>query len=290
MAALAGKVAIVAGASRGAGRGIARALGEAGATVYVVGRTTRANARQDVAGTVDETAAEVSARGGRGIAVRVDCSSEDEVAALFDRVRREHGRLDVLAASVWGGSDAYASAQEQMAAWGRPFWEDPAGLWTHMMDSGPRAYYLLAVQAARTMVPARSGLIAGVTDGVLEGADPAAYGGQLVWDLAHGCINRLVQGVGSELAPHGVAAVALMPGFMRTERVLAALATEEMKKMMRFDASESVEYLGRAVAALAADPQASRKSGRVHFVADLAREYGFTDVDGRQPPRFNPFG
>lgn len=291
---LAGRVAVVAGASRGAGRGIACALGDAGATVYVTGRTTRGGPRprDGAPGTIEDTAGEVTARGGRGIAVRVDHTREDEVAALFARVARDHGRLDVLATAVWGGHDGHATFDEAMAAGQQPFWAQPDGQWARTMDAGPYAYYLAAVHAMRLMAPRKAGLIVGVTDYYFDGApDDPAGGGQMLDVLAHRVIERLQRAMSVDATPAGIAVVTLMPGFMRTERVELYLdGNERLKKAFRYDLSESPEYLGRAVAALAADRQATAKSGAVCFVADLAREYGFTDVDGRQPPRFAPFG
>ncbi len=289
---LEGRVAVVAGASRGAGRGIALALGEAGATVYVAGRTVRGGpAPSDGApGTIDETAEEVSARGGIGIPVRADCTVEDEVAALFDRVDREQGRVDVLANAVWGGADLFHSFDDWMSAWSRPFWEQSLSQWDTQMTAGPYAYFLASYHAARRMAAQGRGLIVGVTDGVFEGPlpDPPPQA-PLLWDSAHHTINRMMSGMATEARPHGIAVITLMPGFMRTERVLRGVTTEELKKMFRFDLSESPEYIGRAVASLAADPDVLAKTGNIHFVGDLAGEYGFTDVDGRRIPRFNPF-
>jgi NAD(P)-dependent dehydrogenase (short-subunit alcohol dehydrogenase family) len=293
MRSLEGRVAVVGGASRGAGRGIALALGEAGATVYVVGRTTRGGPRprDGAPGTVDDTADEVTRRGGVGIPVRADCTSEPDVSALFERIEREQERLHVVACAVWGAADATASTAEALANWGKPFWELPAAEWTHMMTAGPFAYYLLAHRAAPLLAKSRGGLVVGVTDGFVEGQAADAYHGQLVWDLAHTCINRLMLAIAAEGRRHKIAALALMPGFMRTERVVRHIGDDEkLKKMFRFDASETPEYLGRAVSALAADPRVARKSGKVWFVADLASEYGFTDVDGKRIPRFKPFG
>jgi NAD(P)-dependent dehydrogenase (short-subunit alcohol dehydrogenase family) len=290
---LGGKVAVVAGASRGAGRGIALALGEAGATVYVVGRTTRGGPKpaDNAPGTVEDTAEEVTARGGAGIAVRADCTSGADVAAVFERVKREQGKVDVLANAVWGAADAApASMDDWMASWSRPFWELPTDQWRHMMNGGPYAYYLTSWHATQLMAAAGKGLIVGITDGVVEGLNVEDTGGQLIWDLAHACINRLLQRMALETKRRDVAVVTLMPGFMRTERVLAAMTTDELKKMFGFDKSESVEYVGRAVAALAADVNVMQKTGKIHFVGDLAQEYGFTDVDGRTIPRFNPVG
>jgi NAD(P)-dependent dehydrogenase (short-subunit alcohol dehydrogenase family) len=285
-------VAVVTGASRGAGRGIALALGEARATVYVLGRTTRSGpAPTDGApGTIEDTAEAVTARGGTGIAVRVDCTVEADVAAVFARVNKDQGKLDILANAVWGAADMPQSMEDFLESWSRPFWEQPAGQWQGMMMAGPYAYFLASSQAAQLMAKQGKGLIVGVTDGMLEGMPEGEYQGPLLWDLAHACINRMLLGMAIEGKPHGITAISLMPGFMRTERVEMNLKTEEMKKQFRYDLSESPEYLGRAVAALAGDPNVAAKTGKVHFVADLAKEYGFTDIDGRQVPRFNPKG
>lgn len=289
-------IAVVAGASRGAGRGIAVALGEAGATVYVAGRTTRGGSPplDGAPGTIDDTADEITARGGVGIAVRTDCTVEAEVASLFARVQRDHGRVDLLANAVWGAADGFTSMEDWMASWSKPFWELPVSDWTNMMTGGPFAYYLMATYAARAMAASGGGLVVGVTDGYIEGADQDSfegYFGQLIWGLAHRSINYLMKGLSVEGKKHHIAAVTLMPGFMRTERVMKVMANDaKLQKRMRYDLSETPEYLGRAVAALAADRRVARKSGQICFVADLAQEYGFTDADGKQIPRFNPFG
>jgi NAD(P)-dependent dehydrogenase (short-subunit alcohol dehydrogenase family) len=291
------RVAVVAGASRGAGKGIALALGDAGATVYVAGRTSVHGAppADGAPGTVEQTAEEVSARGGRGIAVPTDCTDQAQVAALFERVAAEQKRLDLLANAVWGAADAgSASMDDWMAAWSKPFWEQPSAAWQHMMGAGPYAYFLTSWHAARLMATQGRGLIVGVTDLHSEAspgaADDGVGGGQLLWGLSHQCINLLMKGMAAEAKKKKIAVITLMPGFMRTERVVRAMATEKVKKQMGFAHSESTEYLGRAVAALASDPKIAAKSGKIHFVADLAKEYGFTDVDGREIPRFNPFG
>ncbi|MEX2281765.1 MAG: oxidoreductase, partial [Gemmatimonadota bacterium] len=177
-----------------------------------------------------------------------------------------------------------------------PFWEQPAAAWQHMMNGGPYAYFLASYHALRLMAPQKRGVIVGVTDGIMDGVSDEVlsggitgeYHGQLVWTLAHEVINRLMYGISAEAKAHKVAVITLMPGFMRTERVEQYLNTEKLRKMMRYDLAESTEYLGRAVAALAGDSKVLKKTGRIHFVADLAKEYGFTDVDGRQVPRFNP--
>lgn len=293
------KVAVVAGASRGAGKGIALALGEAGATVYVAGRTSRTSPpRADgLPGTVEDTAEEVTKLGGKGIAVQTDCTNEEAVAALFDHVEREQGRLDVLANAVSGGGDAYPTLEFWMEQMKRPFWEHDLSLWHYNMMAGPYAYYLATCHAARIMAKDRRGLIVGVTDfihadaseDVLLARDMGAYdtGGMMLPDLAHVCINRLMRAMSVELEKYNIAAITLMPGFMQTEAVLQVMTTDELKKQYRFDLSESPRYIGRGVAALTADPNVIAKTGRIHFVADLAKEYGFTDVDGRYIPRFN---
>lgn len=282
---LKGSVAVVTGASRGAGRGIALALGGAGATVYVTGRTARGGPKppDDAPGTIEETADEVSARGGVGIPIRVDHTVEAEVTTLFERVRREQEKIDVLTNAVWGGSEIFMQMN-----WNRPFWEQPLEGWRQMMLAGAYAYLLASRHAAKLMAARRKGLIVHVTDSIPP--DGTGYRGHIFWDLSHECMNRMALGMSLEAKRHGITVVALNPGFMRTERVQMHLKTEQMKKAYRFDKSESTEYIGRAVAALAADPKAPAKTGRLLWVADLAREYGFTDIDGRYIPRFDPHG
>lgn len=300
MGTLAGTVAVVTGASRGAGRGIAIELGAAGATVYVAGRTTRDGPppRDGAPGTIDDTADAVTAAGGRGIAVRADCTDDAEVAALFARVAHEQPGLDVLANAVWGAADAADSTEEALATWGRPFWELPTASWHHHMDAGPRAYYLASVHAARLMAPRKRGLIVGLTDGYLDGAADSVlagtslgeYNGALMWDLPHVTIDRLMHDMSVDARKARIAVVTLMPGFMRTERVERTMTSDDVKRRFRYDLSETTAYVGRAVVALAGDRAVLKRTGRIHFVADLAAEYGFTDATGVRVPRFRPFG
>ena len=285
-----GCVAVVTGASRGAGRGIAIELGAAGATVYVTGRSTRAQPattydqilkRSELSalpGNIDETAEDVGALGGRGIAVRCDHTIEKEVAELFARVQREQQRLDVLVNNAWGGHEHFTGVFEA------PFWEHPMELWDAMFDRGVRNHLLASRHAAPIMVKQARGLIVTTTFW-----DRDRYmRGNLFYDLAKASMNRLAFGMAEELRPHGVASLALSPGWMRTEFVLAGHKADESSWRDRpsLARTESPRYIGRAVAALAGDPRVLEKSGRVHRVADLAREYGFTDIDGRQVEAF----
>jgi NAD(P)-dependent dehydrogenase (short-subunit alcohol dehydrogenase family) len=218
-----------------------------------------------------------SARGGQGIPVRADLSNEEEAAALFRRVEQEQGRLDLMVDSAWGAN--------AMAEWSKPFWELSAGIWRDAVATIDAAW-LTSVHAARIMVRQRRGLIVHVTDNLHP--NPSAYRGQILWDLGHEVLNRMVTGMSLELKKSQVAVVGLNPGFMRTERVLMHMATEEIKKQFRFDLSESVEYIGRAAAALAGDANVIGKTGQLLWVAELAKEYGFTDIDGRLIPLFDP--
>lgn len=287
---LKGRVAVVTGGSRGAGRGIALELGAAGATVYVTGRSTRVQPAESygrilalseleaLPGSIDETADELTRMGGQGVAVRCDHTQEDEVASLFARVQREQGRLDVLVNNAWGGHETFNGVFEA------PFWEHPFSNWDSMFDRGVRNHLLASRFAAPLMVAQKSGLIA-----ITSFWDRDKYlRGNLFYDLAKSAMNRLAFGMAEELRPHGVASLALSPGWMRTEFVLAGHKTDEAHWHERpaLARTESPRYLGRAIAALAGDAGVMQKSGSVHRVADLAREYGFTDIDGRQPEAF----
>lgn len=278
-------VAVVTGASRGAGRGIALELGAAGATVYVTGRSTRTEPAQSygqlmalselkqLPGSIDETAEDVTRAGGRGIAVRCDHTREDDVAALFHRVEKEQGRLDLLVNNAWGGHENFDGVFQA------PFWERPMVHWDSMFDRGVRNHLLASRLAAPMLVRQGKGLIVTTTfwdrDRFMKG--------NLLYDLAKSSMTRLAFGMAQELRSHGVASVAVSPGWMRTEFVLAGHHTDEAhwRERPELAGTESPRYVGRAVAALAADPRIMEKTGRALRVGDLAREYGFTDVDGR---------
>ena len=247
--------------------------------MYVAARTSRHGPKpaDGAPGTVEDTAEQVCARGGQGIPVRADLGNEEETAALFRRVEGEHGRLDLMVDSAWGAN--------YMPEWSRPFWKLSAGVWRDTAATIDTAW-LTSVYAARIMVKQKHGLIIHITDNLHP--DPSAYRGQVLWDLGHEFLNRLVMALSRNLKKSKVAVMGLNPGFMRTERVLMHMTTDAIKKQFRFDLSESPEYVGRAAAALAADPHVMSKTGKLLWAADLAREYGFTDVDGRVIPQFDP--
>lgn len=284
---LRGRVAVVAGATRGAGRGIATMLGEAGATVYVTGRSVRGRpATQGRPETIEETAELVTAGGGLGIAVRVDHTVGGEVKALFERVRQEQGgRLDLLVNDIWGG--------DELTDWGKPFWELSLQDGLLMQDRAVRAHIITSHYGAPLMVARRSGLIVEVTDGVDYG-----YRGNLFYSLAKISAIHLAEAMAADLRRYHVTALAVTPGYLRSEAMLDLYGVTEanwrdgakdevrqdgLKRDPHFIASETPFYVGRAIAALASDPNVAEKTGKTLASWDLAREYGFTDVDGSRP-------
>jgi len=272
---LKGKVAVVTGASRGAGRGIALALGEVGATVYVTGRSVRGESTtENLPGTIEETAEAVTTRGGTGIAVRCDHTVDSDSEELFARVQREQGRIDLLVNNAWGGYE-----QHDYRKFAAPFQEQPLRHWDGMFTAGVRAALVASRLAVSMMLPQRQGLIINIT-----AWDRDKFMVNLFYDVAKNAINRMIFGLARELRPHNIAAVALAPGFMRTERVAGAFEAAGNKDYLNF--TESPEYVGRAVVAVATDPKVMEKSGKVLAVGDLAEEYGFTDIDGRRVPAF----
>jgi NAD(P)-dependent dehydrogenase (short-subunit alcohol dehydrogenase family) len=274
---LLGQVAVVAGATRGAGRGIACMLGEAGATVYCTGRSVRGQSA--MAGrpeSLEDTAEMVTRHGGRGIPARVDHTVEDQVRALFERVRVEQGRLDILVNDIWGG--------DPLTEWGKPFWELDIAQGLLMQQSGVHTHLITSRHGAPLLVAQKRGLIVEVTDG-----DTPAYRGNLFYDLAKASVIRLALGMAEELRPHGVTALAVTPGFLRSEAVLDYLGVTEAnwqegaRRDPHFSASETPFFVGRAIAALAADPNIAAKAGGVYSSWGLSDEYGFSDIDGRRP-------
>jgi NAD(P)-dependent dehydrogenase (short-subunit alcohol dehydrogenase family) len=278
---LEGKVALVSGATRGGGRGIAVALGEAGATVYATGRSTRERRSEiDRPETIEETAELVTAAGGQGIAVAVDHLDPAQVAALVERIDSEQGRLDVLVNDIWGS--------EHLFEW-------KSALWEHDLDNGLRllrlaidTHLITSHHALPLLVRSPGGLVVEVTDGT------AAYNADhfrinVFYDLAKTSVTRLAWGLAKELEPHGGTAVALTPGWMRSELMLEHHSVSESnwrdatERTPHFCISESPLYVGRAVAALAGDPDVSRWNGQSLSSGELAQDYGFTDADGTQP-------
>jgi NAD(P)-dependent dehydrogenase (short-subunit alcohol dehydrogenase family) len=274
---LTGRVALVAGATRGAGRGIARALGEAGALVYCTGRSgAGAPKGMDRPETINETAALIEQAGGRAVAVRVDHTREEEVASLAARVRSESGRLDILVSSIWGA--------DPLIDWSKRFWEVDLANIKPYLDQTLISHVINCRHFTPLMIEANRGLIVEVID-----SHYAGYRGHILYDLVKASLARLAYGMAAELVRTNVTALSLSPGFLRSEAVLQHFGVREenwreaIAKDPYFAESETPLLTGRAVVALAADPQVRQKAGLIHFASDLAREYGFTDVDGRVP-------
>lgn len=279
---LQGKVALVAGATRGAGRGIAAMLGEAGATVWCSGRSVRGGPASGPRRpeTIDETAEEVTARGGHGIAVQTDHRDPAQVQALLARIEREHGRLDILVNDVWGGDRYFDHSQ-----WGAPFWQQPLPDLQPLFETAIFTHLTTAHAAAPLLVATGGALLFEITDGL-----GVEYRGNLVYDLMKQTVNRLAWGLSQELGPHGVIALAVTPGFLRSEEMLDTYFHvgeenwfEGARQDANFIASETPYFVGRAVAALAADPQIAQRAGGVYSSWDLSDDYGFSDIDGRRP-------
>lgn len=269
------KICLVAGASRGVGRGLARALGEAGATVIVTARSSETGPRTEMRPeSIEDTARLVDAAGGTGHHYICDHRSERATDEMVHWVLRRFGRIDVAACSVWGGNEGYDGERyPDGAGWGTPFWRRSAEPFLGFLQAGPVPALLLARAVAPAMVAARSGLIALVSFGTED-----AYLGDFFYDAAKAATNRMILGFASELGPYGVTALGLSPGSVATERA-RDLGRD------RF-ATESPLYAGRALAALAADPDVTARAGQVLHAGDLARIYGFTDADGTRPERF----
>ncbi|MER7624216.1 SDR family oxidoreductase [Streptomyces sp. NPDC126503] len=279
---LRGRVCLVAGATRGAGRAIAVQLGTAGATVYVTGRTTRDRISEvgRSTETIEETAELVTAAGGEGVAVPTDHLEPDQVRALVERIDRDHGRLDVLVNDVWGG--------EHLIKFGDRFWDTDLAGGLRMLELGVRTHLITARLAVPLLVRHPGGLHIEVTDGT------AAYNGtrfreNVFYDLAKNAPIRMAFGLAEDLKEAGCTAVALTPGWLRSEQMLDHFGvTEEnwrdaVAQLPDFASSESPVYVGRAVAALAADPGRARWNGQSLSSGQLAKEYGFTDADGSRP-------
>ncbi|MFE6461825.1 SDR family oxidoreductase [Streptomyces cinereoruber] len=281
---LRGRICLVAGATRGAGRAIAVQLGTAGATVYVTGRTTREKVSEvgRTTETIEGTAELVTAAGGEGIAVPTDHLEPDRVAALVDRIDRERGRLDVLVNDIWGGEHLV------VAGFDKKIWEVDLADGLRMLELGVKSHLITSAAATPLLVRNPGGLLVEVTDGTQE-YNGTRYRENVYYDLAKNAPIRMAFGLARELEPAGCTAVALTPGWLRSEQMLDHFGvTEEnwrdaAEKLPDFAVAESPVYVGRAVAALAADPDRARWNGRSLSSGQLAEEYGFTDADGSRP-------
>lgn len=280
MTSLAGKIALVAGATRGAGRGIAVQLGAAGAIVYVTGRTTRAQkSEMERSETIEETAELVSAAGGRGIAVQVDHLVPDQVRALVSRIEREQGALHILVNDIFGLTKM---------EWNATVWESSLESGLHLLRTGIDTHAITSHFAIPLLIRTPGGLVVEVNDGTTE-YNEKNYRVSFFYDLVKTAVNRMAFSLGRELAKHAATAVAVTPGWLRSEAMLDAYEVTEAtwreatKVQPHFAISETPAYVGRAVVALARDPNVSRWNGQSLSSGQLAKVYGFTDVDGSQP-------
>ncbi|WAM30018.1 SDR family oxidoreductase [Myxococcus sp. NMCA1] len=278
---LKGRVALVAGGTRGAGRGIAVQLGAAGATVYVTGRTTRAQrSEQNRPETIEDTAEQVTAAGGIGIAVQTDHLVPEQVKALVERIDREQGRLDVLVNDIWGG--------EHIFEWNKSVWEHSLDKGLRLLRLGVDTHLITSHFALPLLIRRPGGLVVEVTDGTAD-YNATNYRISTFYDLAKASVLRLAWSQARELKPHGATAVSLTPGWMRSEGMLEHFGVTEANwrdatvKEPHFVISETPAYVGRAVAALASDADKARWNGQSLSSGQLARVYGFTDLDGSQP-------
>jgi NAD(P)-dependent dehydrogenase (short-subunit alcohol dehydrogenase family) len=279
--ALEGRVALVAGATRGAGRGIAVALGEAGATVYATGRSVRGRRSEvDRPETIEETAELVSAAGGRGIAVQVDHLEPEQVQALVARIRAEQGRLDVLVNDVWGA--------EHLFDWDVPVWEHDLERGLRLLRLAIDTHLITSHHALPLLLEQPGGLLVEMTDGTAD-YNASRYRVSTFYDLAKAAVIRMAWAQAQEVGPRGATAVALTPGWMRSEGMLDAFGVTEdtwreaTTRIPHFCISETPRYVGRAVAALAADLDVARWNGQSLSSGQLAQVYGFTDLDGTRP-------
>lgn len=251
---LKGKVVLVTGASRGVGKGIALELIEAGATVYITGRSV----------------GDMQYISGKGTAIQCDHRNDEQAQSVFRRIVDEQGRLDILVNNVWGG---YENMMENgQFTWSRPFWQQPLWRWDAMFQAGVRAHYAASQLAAQMMVPQRSGLIVNISFWAAQ-----KYVGNVAYGVSKAATDKMTADMSRELKDHNVAIVSLYPGLVRTEKVMEAAAWLDLSN------SESPQFIGRAVAALAADPRLMERTGKVLIAAGLAQDYGFTDIDGKTP-------
>ena len=268
---LSGKVAVVTGGSRGVGKGIALGLGEVGATVYVTGRTTKEGSDiERLGGTVFSTAEEVTAAGGRGIAIACDHRDDAQVEKVFERVLEDNGRLDILVNNAWGGYERME--HDGQFTWLQPFWAQPFWRWDAMFDGGVRAAYVASAFAAGMMLEQGRGLIVNISFWAAQ-----KYMSNVAYGAAKAAVDKMTADMAHEAEKFNIAVLSVYPGLVRTESVMRHAQDFDMSN------SESPQFTGRVIAALANDPNLMRKTGRVWVGAALAEEYGIVDIDGKHP-------
>jgi dehydrogenase/reductase SDR family protein 1 len=265
------KIALVTGASRGLGKGIAIALAKEGATLYITGRTMRdSSLTSPLGGSIDQTADEISKYGGKCHAIQCDHTIDREVDAVFGQIKSDHGKLDLLVNAAWGGYEYFHDGTEFWTEGG--FWDAPISRWDHMFNAGVRASYYSSCLAARMMIEQRSGCIVNLSFWASQRVDQG-----VAYSTSKAATDQMTAAMAHELKPHHIPAICLYPGIVRTEAVLKSAAHFDLSN------SESPEFTGRVIAAMAADPEIMQKTGKVLVVAKEASRYGIKDIDGRQP-------
>ncbi len=267
------KVALVTGASRGVGKGIARVLGEAGHIVYITGRSRESKLTVPLEGTIDQTASDVTLAGGQGIAIECDHRDDYQIRQVFERISQEQGRLDLLVNNAWEGYQAKQTTKQ--SGFKTPFWKMPPEFWDTMHRVGVRSHYVASIYAARQMIEQKSGLIIHITATAGQGySDNVAYG------VSKAAINRMAEDMAHELKPYNIAVIALCPSIVTTEMIMSKRKSKQLLAWM-----ETPVFVGRAVKALFEDLHVVQKTGRVLSTRALSSEYGFSDINGHQPKR-----
>lgn len=269
------QVALVTGASRGIGKGIALGLGESGATVYITGRSIKNDEKRfGLPGTIYETAKDVETLGGKCIPIHCDHKDDKQVELAFKQILKEQGKIDLLVNNVWGGYENMVEKvdDEFVFTWMNPFWEQPVWRWDAMFQAGVRAHYISSQMAAREMIKNRKGLIVNISYWAAQ-----KYMGNVAYGVSKAASDKMVKDMSVNLKDYNISAISLYPGLVRTELVMNATDSFDLSN------SESPQFIGRAIAALSSDANVIERSGKVLIAAELGIEYGFTDIDGKQP-------